>query len=266
MIECPLNYTGNKAKLIDQILPMFPADIHRFVDLFCGGGTVGINVNADEHLYNDSLKPLISLYNTFLNTDIETLISDINSVIDKYKLSKENKEGYLELRKHYNESRNDIEFYTLLIYCFSNIMRFNKKGEFNQTFGKRNFNPKLERKLRIFVDELKSQNAVFTSKDFEEFKAEPGDFIYLDPPYLISDAGYNGHNWTTADEKRLYRFLDNLDCKFALSNVLEHKGEKNDILIDWSKKYNIHYLNADYHRVARNTASQGTIEVLITNY
>lgn len=38
MIECPLNYTGNKAKLIDQILPMFPADIHRFVDLFCGGG------------------------------------------------------------------------------------------------------------------------------------------------------------------------------------------------------------------------------------
>lgn len=266
MIECPLNYTGNKSKLLQQIIPLFPEKIGRFVDLFCGGGTVGINVNADEHLYNDILEPVISLYNTFLKTDINELINNINQVIKKYGLTKENKEAYVELRKHYNSNRNDIEFYVLLIYCFSNLMRFNKKGEFNQTFGKRNFNPKLERKLRIFVDELKSQNSVFTSKDFEEFKAEPGDFIYLDPPYLISDAGYNRHNWTTADEKRLYRFLDNLDCKFALSNVLEHKGEKNDILIDWSKKYNIHYLNADYHGVARNTASQGTIEVLITNY
>ena len=38
LIKSPLNYTGGKFKLLPQILPLFPNDINRFIDLFGGGG------------------------------------------------------------------------------------------------------------------------------------------------------------------------------------------------------------------------------------
>ena len=62
--------------------------------------------------------------------------------------------------------------------------------------------------------------------------------------------------------------LNSEGIKFALSNVIEHKGLKNQLLINWMKKYNIHYLdfnynNSNYH--GKNTDKK-TIEVLITNY
>jgi hypothetical protein len=50
----------------------------------------------------------------------------------------------------------------------------------------------------------------------------------LDPPYLISTATYNENGgWSKNDEQDLLKQLDKLDrkgIKFALSNVLEHKG------------------------------------------
>ena len=53
LIKSPLNYTGGKYKLLPQILSFFPEKVHFFIDLFCGGGNVGINVPADYTLYND---------------------------------------------------------------------------------------------------------------------------------------------------------------------------------------------------------------------
>ena len=45
-VKGPLNYTGGKHKLLSQILPLFPKEINTFVDLFCGGGNVTVNVEA----------------------------------------------------------------------------------------------------------------------------------------------------------------------------------------------------------------------------
>ena len=43
-IKCPLRYTGNKYKLLSQILPLFPKNINTFVDLFAGSYTVGMQI------------------------------------------------------------------------------------------------------------------------------------------------------------------------------------------------------------------------------
>ena len=32
----PLNYIGGKARILDQLLPVFPEHISTFADLFCG--------------------------------------------------------------------------------------------------------------------------------------------------------------------------------------------------------------------------------------
>ena len=96
--------------------------------------------------------------------------------------------------------------------------------------------------------------------------------MYLDPPYLISNATYNEQNgWTEKDELQLLDLLDELNSRgirFALSNVIEHKGNVNEILKKWSKKYKINYLdysykNSNYQKKDKKTKS---VEVLITNY
>ena len=275
-IKSPLNYTGGKYKLLNQILPLFPEDINTFVDLFTGGCNVAINVNANRIIANDLCSEVISVYEGIQNGTTEENIRMIEETINEYSLSKENKEGYLELRNYYNEGNKDwYIFYTLIAYAFNNQIRFNKKGEFNIPFGKdrSDFNPALKQKFRDFSDAIHNKNIKFTNYDFRKLsvdKLKENDFVYLDPPYLITDATYN-MGWNEETEKDLLSLCDRLNekgIKFAISNVLEHNGSKNEILIEWSKKYNINYLNYNYSNCNYHKKDNGhkSIEVLITNY
>ena len=302
-IASPLNYTGGKYKLLDQILPLFPKDIDYFVDLFCGGCNVGMNVNCSKVNFNDSNNNLINLYNTFKNLDKNIILQLINEIINKYKLSrsndngylfygcesssglgKYNKENFLKLRRDFNERKNKdnyyyIMLYVLIIYSFNNQIRFNRSGKFNLPVGKRDFNSKIETKLIKFVDRIKTSDYLFTCLDFRNYNLEKLDnnsFIYVDPPYLITCAPYNEQDaWNEQSEKDLLEFLDRVNEKgirFALSNVLRSKGKENTILIEWLKKNNskykinflkYNYSNSNYHKKDKTSDVE---EVLIINY
>lgn len=123
--------------------------------------------------------------------------------------------------------------------------------------------------------ELDGKNIRFESKDFRELLSrvsEKDSFVYLDPPYLISRAAYNENGgWTEQDEIDLLKELDILNekgIKFALSNVLSHKGKENRIIKEWASKYNLHYLDFNYNNSNYQTKARQykTEEVLITNY
>ena len=60
-IKSPLNYIGGKARLLNQILPLFPKQINNFIDLFAGGCNIGINANAKKVYFNDNLTFLIDM-------------------------------------------------------------------------------------------------------------------------------------------------------------------------------------------------------------
>ena len=62
LIKSCLNYTGGKYKLLPQILPLFPEDINTFVDLFCGGCNVAVNVDANRIVCNDIEPHVIDFY------------------------------------------------------------------------------------------------------------------------------------------------------------------------------------------------------------
>jgi DNA adenine methylase Dam len=279
LIKSPLNYTGGKYNLLPQILPLFPKDINTFVDVFCGGCNVGVNVKAEQIICNDSQREVIELFNFVKEVGVDVSLNGIDYWIDKYSLNKENKEGYLQLREWYNGNttenyRNPIAFYVLVCHSFNNQIRFNSKGEFNLPFGKRCFNIVSRSKFVTFVEAIQEKNVIFTNKDFREVihNIDKDSFLYFDPPYLISTATYNEKNgWTEKDERDLLELLDELnqnDIKFALSNVLIHKGLSNDILKEWSNKYYIHYLDYNYKNCSYQTKSKDkpTVEVLITNY
>lgn len=278
LIKSPMNYIGGKHKLLPQILPLFPKDINTFVDLFCGGFNVGVNVEANKIIGNDLCKEIIEVYKGIQKEGLENSLNLIKNEISKYNLSKTNEEGFKQIRNFYNEGNKEwYIFYAMLTHAFNYQIRFNKKGEYNMPFGRNRsyFNPTLERNFIKFAKAIEEKNIIFTNHNFKDLKINllnKDDFVYLDPPYLITCASYNEQGgWNKEEEYSLLSLCDNLNnnnIKFALSNVLEHKGLKNEILMKWANSYKIHYLNYNYNNCNYQDKNKDnkTIEVLITNY
>lgn len=243
-IKSPLNYVGGKYKLLKQILPLFPKDICVFVDLFSGGANVGINVDAQRYIFNDMNSRINELFRELQTQDIEYILSCIQQKIQKYNLSKTNESGYLQFRNDYNKNPNPIDLYTLSSFSYNYQFRFNNDMQFNNPFGRNrsSFSENMRDNLIRFSERLKSIDAEFKDGLFDEFdikQLNKNDFVYMDPPYLITTGSYNDgnrgfKNWGVEQEKKLYDFILKLDkqgIKFALSNVLEHKGVDNRFII-----------------------------------
>lgn len=300
IVKSPLNFTGGKYKLLPQLLPLFPKNVHTFVDLFCGGCNVAINVSAKKIICNDRDSNLIGLFSFFQHTNFSDMLPKVKEIIAAFDLSDSNTKGYnfyncnsstglgnfnrngfITLRNKFNllsptDENYFLMFYVLIVYSFNNQIRFNTNGEFNLPVGKRDFNIKMQNKLKSFFTALETQNISFTNKDFSEIhptKLTEQDFVYADPPYLITCATYNENSWNEAEEKRLLEYLDELTrhkVRFALSNVLSTDNKTNTILKNWlaiHKNYTCHHLNfsyrnSNYHK--KNIAK--TDEVLVTNY
>lgn len=301
LLPSALNYTGGKYRLLPQLLPFFPKDADQAVDLFCGGCNVGINISCNKVQFNDSNPYLMGLLDTFRRLPKKEIFEWIYTAIDRYQLSlvskngyeyygcesskglgSYNKAGYNRLRTDFNDKKEkDDEYflmlYLLLVYSFNNQLRFNKKGNFNLPVGKRDFNARMQEKLEGFLDRIKSGDYSFTNADFREIRLEgftEKSFFYADPPYLITCATYNEQEgWTEKDEYDLLAYLEKLDqrgIRFALSNVLESKGKKNEILSGWvkkHKKFRVISLDYDYSNSNYHTKKEGiTKEVLVVNY
>lgn len=299
-IASPLNYTGGKHKLLPQILPLFPKNIETFVDLFCGGCNVGVNANAKKIICNDNNKKLIEFFNYLKSTDFKTFSNQLHKIIEEFHLSNSaengysfygcdssdglssyNREHFLALRENFNslqitDTSYFAKLYIIIVYAFNNQIRFNSKGFYNLPVGKRDFNKQMHKKLEIFMSSI--ADIEFTSKDFREFGIEnltQNDFVYADPPYLITCASYNEMDgWNENNEIDLLKMLDKLSgqkVRFALSNVLSSKGNTNSILYGWLNKnpgYKCHHLkfdykNSNYHKTDKTNKAD---EVLITNY
>jgi len=282
MIKSPLNYIGGKTKLLNQLLPLFPKKIEKFIDLFAGGCNVGANAKAEEYFFNDNLTPLINMYESFLLNDIENTLKYIKDKINELKLSKQNLQGYNQLRLQYNETKEPLDLFVLISFSFNHQIRYNNKHQFNVPFGKgrSSFNIMMENNLIQFIRKIKNINATFSSLDFNLFNFDvltKNDFVYCDPPYLITTGSYNDgkrgyKGWTEKEEIELLQKLDELnnkDIQFGLSNVIEHKGKKNEILHEWIKNndnYFTNYLNMHYKNSNYQTKNKKSKEVFITNY
>lgn len=278
-IKSPLNYIGGKYKLLPQLMPLLPKKIDTFVDLFCGGGNVGINAECKKIIFNDMNTILIEMFSEFSNMKLEDLISKIESTIDEWQLSMINEDSFIKFREHYNKTRNPIDLYVLSCFSFNYQFRFNNNHEYNNPFGRNrsHFSETMKNNLIRFVKKIQKVSTQFVSYDFTNFPIDnltKNDFVYCDPPYLITTGSYNDgkrgfKNWTEESDKSLYALLDKLNQKevrFALSNVFTHKGECNKILIDWAKKYTVHHLQKDYSNSCYNTDRSGSDEILVTNY
>ena len=280
-VKSPLNYIGNKFRIIDQIHQYFPKDINTMVDLFCGGCDVTINTVAAKRYANDINYLVVDIFREFQKYPTDELLEYIDTTIQKWGLSDSNANAYRKFRDYYNKTKQPLDLFVLICFSFNNQIRFNSKHEFNMTFGmgRSYFTDDMRLNLVKFLGRIK--DVEFSTKPFQDFDfsvLKKNDFLYADPPYLISCATYNDGKrgftgWGEHEERTLYEILSDLDkrgVKFALSNVSEHKGQKNNILLNWvsdkgyfSHSINFDYDNCNYHSLNTDKHTQ---EVLITNY
>lgn len=293
----PLFYVGDKYKLMPEIKKYLPTYINNYIEPFVGGGSSFLNVKARHYFVNDIDSYIISIHKELYkySNNKKEFFNKIFKLIHKYNLScsynghlvpeklkkqfkktyyaKYNKEQYLKLRYDYNNGKNDVlRLYLLLIYGFNHMIRFNSKGEFNLPVGNVDFNSNVYNSLNYYFDYIKQIDIKYYNMDYKDFinslDIGKNDYVLLDPPYLISQSEYN-KLWDEQQEKQLYEFLDSLNKKgirFGITNLVYHKGKKNEIFEKWSKKYHVHEISSNYISFNNNTIKVNSKEVFVTNY
>jgi len=155
------------------------------------------------------------------------------------------------------------------------MIRFNKSFKFNQTFGQRSWNSKTEDKINNWVAHIKqySHKISYSSLDFSKIipKNPDSTFIYADPPYFQTEAGYNAY-WSKDNEIKLADYLINhheSKGTFLVSGVWgEHKdGVENSPLLEKlvKKGFDKVELKYNYEKVGRNKGKTSK-EIIIKNY
>lgn len=249
--NCPFNYAGSKSgyKLLHSIS-------EPVVDLFAGGGGFWSNCQSVDVIVNDISKPIIDLQKRIYDMTEKELIEFANDVEELTTPIKNDQQKFNELRASYNATKDPFLFYSLICTCTNNLMRFNGRGLFNQTWGRRNFGDSARSKLIDFHRRISGKKAMFLSLDFRQIVFDR--LYFVDPPYLITGAGYNGF-WSESDERNLYSFLESK--RFILTNVVTRGDRTNTVLANFAKKYPSRSIRSGRFRAQKNQS--GIIDEVI---
>ena len=297
-VRSPFFYVGDKYKLMPQLQKLFPKNINNYIEPFVGGGSSFLNTNANKYTLNDLNTYIVNLHEEFIKyrKKPNELFDKLFKLVEEYNLScsykgqqvpeelkkkyvktyyaKFNKSSYEKLRKDFNSNKdNNMLLYLLLIYGFNHMVRFNGSGDFNLPVGNVDFNNNVYQALQNYLMLTRDKDIKFYNMDFVKFiksiKFEKDDYVFLDPPYLISSCEYN-KMWNEEREKELFNILDELNEKgvrFGITNLIYHKGNENHLFDAWSKKYFVYNIDSNYISFNDNTNKKITSkEVFVTNY
>ena len=276
--ESPLNYIGSKARVIPAIRENLPSDIDDFIDAFGGGFNVGINIRSESVVYNEYNHFVKELIESFWQYDTFSYIVYMKKMIRRFELEPGRKDAYLNVRDYYNslpeDKRDPRLLLVVILYSFQQQIRFNSNHGFNNPVGMRWFNDNLLEKLVSFSRRIKELNVCFSCADYTDtfrYVDDGHTFIYLDPPYMLTNGSYNDgkrgfKGWDVSQEAALFEFLDKLNhegSRFMLSYVLEHKGKVNQNLVNWTQDNHYHIIElGDILGISGSRRK----EILVTNY
>ncbi|MBW6486939.1 MAG: Dam family site-specific DNA-(adenine-N6)-methyltransferase [Syntrophobacterales bacterium] len=177
-----LKWAGGKTQLLGEIIPKIPEKYGRFIEPFVGGGAVFFAVQPAGGIIADSNPELINLY--------RSVAADVNGVIERLHRYENTEEMFYAVRALDAAKLSNIEAAARTIFlnktCFNGLYRVNKSGQFNVPFG-RYKKPKIvdEDALNAASELLRKTTIICGDyKTVLKENAQPGDFIFLDPPYL----------------------------------------------------------------------------------
>lgn len=214
-----------------EIVSYFPKNIATYYEPFVGGGSVFRRLIDSDIKYNkivcsDINNDLIQLW-VRIRDNPKDLIDGYYSrwsYLNTCKNDKEKEDYFYEVRKEFNRTKQTVDFLFLTRTSYSGLIRYNKKGEYNSSFhfNRPGMNPK--ELLKIINDwSIKIQAVEFILRPYNELVTQPGDFVFMDPPYFNTEAQiYNG--------KIIFQdyidFVSKLNCGYAIT--LDGKSDNYD--------------------------------------
>ncbi|MDY7011694.1 MAG: DNA adenine methylase [Planctomycetota bacterium] len=184
----PFPYQGSKRKLAGQIIACIPSGIERLVEPFAGSAAITLAAayrrRANHFLINDIHEPLIDLWNAIIHHP-HRLIALYQSLWNEQ--SGRERVFYDEIRDEFNRTHCPHCFLYLLARCVKAAVRYNGKGQFNNSPDNRRkgMHPDTMERNIIRTSELLNGRTEVSCRDYEEVLDETtcDDVVYMDPPY-----------------------------------------------------------------------------------
>lgn len=222
-----VKWCGGKRQLLPELLKRVPKSFGVYHEPFLGGGAMFFALRPAKAALSDANPELVIAYRA-----VRGKVKQVIKLLLELQ-AKHSKGQYLRIRKQKWWLLDSVEVAARLIYlnktCFNGIFRLNRKGEFNVPMGRY---PKThvicdDDNLRACSRAL--QGVSIEHLDFRQAiaKAERGDFIYADPPYVPVSSTANFTSYTDKgfglgdqrDLVELARQLKRRGVKVLLSNA-----------------------------------------------
>jgi DNA adenine methylase len=203
-LEPVIKWSGSKRQVANDLSRLI-SEGNTYFEPFVGGGAMLPFRNIKNGIANDIIPELVNLWEAIKNEPEQTAF-EYQTRWEK--LQKEGCQIYYEIRDKFNETKNCFDFLFLTRTCVNGLIRYNEKGEFNNSFHltRPGINPKTLKEI-ILKWNYYLKDVEFYNLDYTEVLAnvKKNDFVFLDPPY-----GGTKDRYTKIDFD-LERFYDELD-------------------------------------------------------
>lgn len=204
-----IKWSGSKRTQAGAIIDHFPNHIDTYYEPFVGGGSVlyhllHTNIEVKQYCCSDINQDLIALWNKIKDEPLElseaysehwhNLNTNTNQLDIRDNLERK-KEYFYAIRERLNQKHQPEDFLFILRTCTNGLVRYNKKGEFNNSFHitRDGIRPDTLSKIIMEWSELLNQkNVTFSCHSYDTISTQSNDVLYLDPPYANTKGMYFG--------------------------------------------------------------------------
>ena len=263
-LKSPLRWAGSKRKLLPILEKMWRSSDNKYIEAFAGSACLFFHLRPQEAVLNDANLELVAAYEVLAKHPLllhETLQEMAPSSETYYRIRSADISGM-------DKFEAATRFFYLNRYCFNGIYRTNKDGAFNVPYASYKTGGFPGRDHWCKASGALNRAKLF-SLDFEQVVLDnvgAGDFVYLDPPYAVSNRRvfiqYSANEFGLDDLRRLRSVMDYVDragATFVVSYALSK--ETATLTRGWHSMRTLAQRNIagfSHHR-------RKAVEVLITN-
>ena len=219
-----IKWSGSKRSQSEEIVKRIPRkEYNTYYEPFCGGCSILFqllhsDIKFNKYICSDKNEGLINLWNEIKNNpdevakQYELMWNELN--IDEDKERK--KQYFYMVRDRYNKEHSPYDFMFIMRTTTNGMPRYNKNGEFNNSFHitRNGIKPSsLYKIIKEWSTVLNKYNVEFVHQEYSKIQTKENDFIYLDPPYANTKGMYYG----TINYEEVWNWMSKQSCDYMLS-------------------------------------------------
>lgn len=259
-----IRWAGSKRKLIPTLKQYWPAHAVTYIEPFMGSACLFFELAPQKAILGDMNQDLVNAFRCMKQQpeNVHAVLTQLPTDADSYAAIRA-----LDVRSLDKLSRA-ARFLYLNRFCFNGLYRTNSSGQFNVPYGPKR-NGTFPSAQALVTASAALRHAKIRRSDFEDLvwsSTGKGDFVYLDPPFAVSDrrvfTQYGPGTFGLEDLWRLSETLDEIDRRgahFLLSYAQCREAEA--LFKKWHRKATLTTRNIAGFSAARRTS----VELLYSN-